>query len=69
NIVILVWEREPLIDASTLAIADIATPHIAGYSKQGREKCTWMVYQAFCRFFDIPNTLDLENAITAGRLR
>ncbi|MGB3599989.1 MAG: 4-phosphoerythronate dehydrogenase [Marinomonas sp.] len=69
NIVLDVWQGEPLIDASTLAIADIATPHIAGYSKQGREKGTWMVYQAFCRFFDIPNPLDLEKAITAGRIR
>lgn len=69
NLIWDVWQGEPQIDLATLAIVDIATPHIAGYSKQGREKGTWMVYQAFCQFFGIPDPLDLNAAVTAGRIR
>lgn len=69
NIVLDVWHGEPHIDKSTLAITDIATPHIAGYSKQGREKGTWMIYQAFCQFFGIPSPLSLNDAVTPGRVR
>jgi len=64
-----VWQGEPDLDVETLAIVDIATPHIAGYSKQGREKGTWMVYQAFCRHFNIDNQVSLRDAISPGRLR
>ena len=69
NLILDVWHGEPEIDLSTLSIADIATPHIAGYSKQGREKGTWMVYQAFCRFFDKENHLALNDTITNGRIQ
>ncbi len=34
------WEGEPAINPDTLAIADIATFHIAGYSRQGKERAT-----------------------------
>ncbi|REG85750.1 4-phosphoerythronate dehydrogenase [Marinomonas pollencensis] len=68
NLVLDVWRGEPEIDLTTLSIADIATPHIAGYSKQGREKGTWMVYQAFCHFFDMPAPVTVNDAITNGRI-
>lgn len=68
NLVWDVWQGEPVIDFETLALVDIATPHIAGYSKQGREKGTWMVYQAFCKHFELSTSLTLHDAISAGRL-
>jgi erythronate-4-phosphate dehydrogenase len=46
-----VWNHEPSIDPSYLALADIATPHIAGYSFDGKVQGTAMVYKAACRFF------------------
>jgi erythronate-4-phosphate dehydrogenase len=48
-----VWENEPAIRADVLERVDIATPHIAGYSWQGRLNGTQMVYDACCRFFEL----------------
>jgi erythronate-4-phosphate dehydrogenase len=50
GIVLDVWESEPDIDLETLDLADIATPHIAGYSFDGKLKGTEMVYHAACAF-------------------
>ncbi|HSW93158.1 MAG TPA: 4-phosphoerythronate dehydrogenase [Gammaproteobacteria bacterium] len=40
-----VWEGEPIIDQTVLENALIATPHIAGYSRQGKIRGTDMIYQ------------------------
>jgi len=45
-----VWENEPTPDPELLALVDIATPHIAGYSFDGKVNGTLQVYQALCRF-------------------
>jgi len=45
-----VWEQEPAINPALLAAVDQATPHIAGYSLEGRLRGTLMVYQALCRW-------------------
>lgn len=37
------WEGEPKINPSHLDIADIATFHIAGYSRQGKERATYSI--------------------------
>ncbi|WP_255473956.1 DUF3410 domain-containing protein [Prolixibacter sp. SD074] len=47
------WENEPGIDRELLDRADIATPHIAGYSKDGKANGTAMSVQAVSRFFDL----------------
>jgi erythronate-4-phosphate dehydrogenase len=46
-----VWHAEPSISMDTLRAADIATPHIAGYSYDGKVRGTEMIYQAACAFF------------------
>lgn len=43
-----VWEDEPRVDAELAARVRIGTPHIAGYSYDGKIRGTWMLYQAFC---------------------
>lgn len=43
-----VWEGEPQIDTTLLDYIDIATPHIAGHSLNGKIRGTQMLYQA-CR--------------------
>jgi len=48
-----VWRNEPQINQALLAATDIATPHIAGYSIQGKCKATTMIVQAFAEFFNI----------------
>ena len=37
------WEGEPALDPSHLPMADIATFHIAGYSRQGKERATYAI--------------------------
>jgi erythronate-4-phosphate dehydrogenase len=43
-----VWEGEPAIDPGLWRRVAIATPHIAGYSREGRVNGTRAVYEAFC---------------------
>jgi len=52
-----VWEKEPAIDADLLPLVDIATPHIAGYSLDGKANGTAMSVNAASAFFN----LGLEN--------
>ena len=51
--VIDTWEYEPGISRELLSVALIATPHIAGYSADGKANATRMSLEALCRFFDI----------------
>ena len=53
GIVLDTWEHEPLADSELLHMADLATPHIAGYSADGKATATRMVIQALSRFFEI----------------
>lgn len=48
-----VWENEPLIDAELLQMAQLATPHIAGYSADGKAMGTAMSVQAISRHFGL----------------
>lgn len=47
------WEYEPAISRELLSVALIATPHIAGYSADGKANATRMSLEALCRFFGI----------------
>ena len=47
------WENEPSIDLELLALTEIATPHIAGYSKDGKAIGTQMSVQAISHFFHL----------------
>ena len=48
-----VWEREPAIDWELLDHVTLGTPHIAGYSSDGKIKATVMLYHACCGFWGI----------------
>jgi erythronate-4-phosphate dehydrogenase len=50
-VVLDVYEREPAISVETMRLADIATPHIAGYSLDGKLRGTDMVYRSAAAFF------------------
>jgi len=56
------WENEPDIDLELLEMTEIATPHIAGYSKDGKATGTQMSVQAISQFFG----LGLENWQPSG---
>ena len=49
-----VWENEPEIDREYLSKSLVATPHIAGYSAQGKANASAMAVQALARHFDLP---------------
>jgi erythronate-4-phosphate dehydrogenase len=53
GVVIDCWENEPEIDLELLDLVDLATPHIAGYSKDGKANGTTMSIQALSRFFGL----------------
>ena len=54
KVVLDVWEQEPDIDIALLQQVTLATPHIAGYSLEGKEQGSWMIYQALCQFLGQP---------------
>ena len=47
------WNNEPDINLELLDMVDIATPHIAGYSYQGKQNATALAVQAVAKFFGI----------------
>ncbi len=49
-----VWEHEPHIDPALLRRASIATPHIAGYSEQGKATATALAVRAVAKTFGLP---------------
>lgn len=53
GIIVDCWENEPAIDQELLAKADIGTPHIAGYSLDGKANGTMMSVRAISRFFKL----------------
>lgn len=54
QVVLDVFPDEPMIAGQLLDKLALATPHIAGYTLDGKLRGTDMVYQAFCRHFDLP---------------
>lgn len=61
--VIDTWEGEPAVDAELLDAVEYGTFHIAGYSRQGKERATRMVLEAVCDTLGLhPDTSGLEPA-------
>ena len=54
------WEGEPNISIQLLDRALIATPHIAGYSREGKIRATEMVLSAFAQHFNLPEVHTAE---------
>lgn len=49
-----VWENEPHLNLELLNHCALGTPHIAGYSMDGKMRGTELVYQGACEFFGLP---------------
>jgi erythronate-4-phosphate dehydrogenase len=58
GVILDVWNNEPYIDEKTVNIADIATPHIAGHSFDGKVNGTRAIFSAACKFFGSDRTWD-----------
>lgn len=48
-----VWENEPSIDPELLALTFLGTPHIAGYSFDGKVNGTTQIYASLCSFLGV----------------
>jgi erythronate-4-phosphate dehydrogenase len=48
------WEHEPVINRDLLERTFLSTPHIAGYSADGKARGTQMALEAVARFFSLP---------------
>ena len=59
------WNNEPDVDEDMIELVDVATPHIAGYSYQGKQNGTAMSVRAVARHFGICELYDFypENDI------
>ena len=60
DIVMDVWENEPDIAPELLDASFIATPHIAGYSAEGKHNATRIVLERFADFTDYSEPLPIE---------
>ncbi len=49
-----VWTGEPVINRELLSLADITTPHIAGYSTEGKSNATRIIVNELATFFGLP---------------
>ncbi|WP_372612563.1 4-phosphoerythronate dehydrogenase PdxB [Halomonas sp.] len=58
-----VWEQEPAIDSALADLAEIATPHVAGYSLDGKLRGTHQIYLALARHLDLPGRLTLDDLL------
>ncbi len=73
------WENEPDISRALLRRVDLATPHVAGYSIEGRLLATQITLDAACRHFSakskwslsqkLPKTIDLQIEASDNQLR
>ena len=57
-VIIDAWNNEPNVDKELISMVDIATPHIAGYSYQGKQRSTAAAVRTVARFFDIRPLLE-----------
>ena len=48
-----VWPDEPHLDPELLAATTVASPHVAGYSVDGKLRGTSMIFDAYCRWAGI----------------
>lgn len=54
GVVLDVWEGEPNPDPELILRVDLSTPHIAGYSFDGKVRGMVMLYNAVCDYFGLP---------------
>ncbi|WP_247269265.1 MULTISPECIES: 4-phosphoerythronate dehydrogenase PdxB [Pseudomonas] len=63
-----VWEAEPEVDVALAELCVLATPHIAGYSLDGKQRGTAQIYQAYCAFIGQLPSIQLSDLLPASWL-
>lgn len=60
-----VWENEPQVDVELADLCVLATPHIAGYSLDGKQRGTAQIYNALCDFLGQSAQVKLADLLPA----
>lgn len=60
-VVLDVWENEPDINIELLKKVELGTPHIAGYSLEGKAQATAMLYRGLCGFLELCGFLNKKD--------
>ncbi len=60
-----VWEGEPEVNVQLAEHCRIATPHIAGYSLDGKLRGTAQIYDAFCAWLGCAPEVSLDDLLPA----
>lgn len=68
TLVMDVWENEPQVLAPLVAHTLLATPHIAGYSLEGKARGTYALYQALAEHDQLPLEHQLEQLLPAAAI-
>ncbi|EHD20740.1 MULTISPECIES: 4-phosphoerythronate dehydrogenase PdxB [Brenneria] len=63
SVILDVWETEPALSTELLALADVATAHIAGYTLEGKARGTTQVFEAWSRFIGNPQRVALSSLL------
>ncbi len=66
--VVDVWSPEPAFRTDVLKLADLASPHIAGHSYEGKLNGTIACYNELCNFFEIPKQWDIAASLPAPQV-
>ncbi|WP_313108230.1 4-phosphoerythronate dehydrogenase PdxB [Pseudescherichia vulneris] len=65
SVVLDVWEPEPDLNVELLKRVDIGTPHIAGYTLEGKARGTTQVFEAFSAFIGHRQQVALDTLLPA----
>ncbi|WP_332820485.1 4-phosphoerythronate dehydrogenase PdxB [Pseudomonas sp.] len=65
QVVLDVWEGEPQVDVALAGLCRLATPHIAGYSLDGKLRGTAQIYSAVCAHLGCTPTVSLDELMPA----
>ncbi|URJ33149.1 4-phosphoerythronate dehydrogenase [Candidatus Blochmannia vicinus] len=60
KVVLDVWETEPELSLPLLSYVDIGTAHIAGYTLESKTRSITQIYNEYCKFFNIFDTVNLS---------
>jgi erythronate-4-phosphate dehydrogenase len=61
------WENEPAYSDELLKLVDIGTPHIAGYSFEGKVNGTIAVYRELCKFLNVPEKWQFSEEASSSK--
>ncbi|NAI05068.1 DUF3410 domain-containing protein, partial [Escherichia coli] len=65
SVVLDVWEGEPELNVELLTKVDIGTPHIAGYTLEGKARGTTQVFEAYSKFIGHEQHVALDTLLPA----